>query len=542
VVTLLAGNYFPPSGEAGNLIARASSLMLPLLILLIPCTNVSALLVGLAVARRREIAVRLSLGAARRRIIRQLLTESVVLALAAGALGLMVIVVLMKVFEARVPDVQLVLHWPVFAYTSGIAIVTGVLFGVSPASHATRVSIADVLKNSSNATSSRSRLQSGLVVAQIAMTQPLLLGLGALILSQVTDLQRLPAPLFADRIVQVSFNTNPRYGAMDVDREEILRRLQDRIAALPGVVAVVAQGSDNRALRVAVHPSDRVGGLEVQELWVGTHPAPPGYFEMMGFPLVRGRGFGRADRDGSQAVVIRGDLARRLWGSADPIGRRLISIDGAAASTPFVVVGVVDERRAGLGGDGLQQVFVPNVTRTGSLLVRTQGPALPVIPVIRSVASAHAPLLPITSASTLAAIDAGQRSFFRRVITGVAATGVVALLLCAIGLYAVVAFAVGQHTREIGIRTAMGAGPGQVISMFFFKGLRMSFLGLLIGLAISAIVVRMIALSQGEEAPANMFLLAGVIASVVVAVAAAATWIPARRAARVDPLNMLRAD
>jgi predicted permease len=540
VVTLLAGNYFPPSGEAGNLIA--SSLMLPLLILLIPCTNVSALLVGLAVARRREIAVRLSLGAARRRIIRQLLTESVVLALAAGALGLMVIVVLMKVFEARVPDVQLVLHWPVFAYTSGIAIVTGVLFGVSPASHATRVSIADVLKNSSNATSSRSRLQSGLVVAQIAMTQPLLLGLGALILSQVTDLQRLPAPLFADRIVQVSFNTNPRYGAMDVDREEILRRLQDRIAALPGVVAVVAQGSDNRALRVAVHPSDRVGGLEVQELWVGTHPAPPGYFEMMGFPLVRGRGFGRADRDGSQAVVIRGDLARRLWGSADPIGRRLISIDGAAASTPFVVVGVVDERRAGLGGDGLQQVFVPNVTRTGSLLVRTQGPALPVIPVIRSVASAHAPLLPITSASTLAAIDAGQRSFFRRVITGVAATGVVALLLCAIGLYAVVAFAVGQHTREIGIRTAMGAGPGQVISMFFFKGLRMSFLGLLIGLAISAIVVRMIALSQGEEAPANMFLLAGVIASVVVAVAAAATWIPARRAARVDPLNMLRAD
>ena len=134
---------------------------------------------------------------------------------------------------------------------------------VSPAARATRVSVADVLKNATNAVASaRSRLQSGLVVAQIVMTQPLLLGLGALILGLVADLQRLPAPVFTDRIARVTFNTNPRYGAIDVDREEIMRRLQDRIAALPGVLAALPQGEYNRSIRVAVHPSDRLAGTE----------------------------------------------------------------------------------------------------------------------------------------------------------------------------------------------------------------------------------------------------------------------------------------
>ncbi len=545
VVTLLADNYFPPSGEDPSIVGRVSSLFIPLLILLIPCTNVSALLVGLAVARRREIAVRLSLGATRRRIVRQLITESVLLALAAGALGVGVIGILLEAFGARVPSLQLVLHWPAIAFTFGLAIATGILFGVSPALHATRLAVSDVLKASATGVvARRSRLRSGLVVTQIAMTQPLLLGLGALILGTLADLERLPAPTYNDQIMQVSFNTNPRYGAMDQDREEILRRLQARLTALPGVEAVVAQRDRDDYLQVAVHPADRVTGQEYEEVfWVRTRAAPPGFFSLMGFPFLRGREFTRADQDDDRALVIRGDLARRLWGSADPIGRRLVNAGGGQqGATTFVVVGVVDERQAGPSGDGEQHVFVPNLRTTGSILIRTRGPAQSMIPLIRSVALVEAPLLPVTSVATLAAMQAEQRAFMARLSGGAAAAGSVALLLCAIGLYAVVAFAVGQRRREIGIRTALGADRRQVVGMFFFRGLRLSFAGLLIGLTLSTVVVRLISLSEGQNPPDGMLRLASLVTFVVLGIASLATWIPARRAANIDPLSALRTE
>ncbi|MGH7467792.1 MAG: ABC transporter permease [Longimicrobiales bacterium] len=542
VVTLLANNYFPPSGRQPDTMGRMSSMLIPLLILLICCTNVSTLLVGLAVARRREIAVRLSLGAARRRVVRQLITESVLLALAAAVFGLVIILILLRVFGARVPDVQMVLPWPAVLFTFGLAIVTGIVFGASPALHATRLAVSEVLKESAAAVvATRSRLQSGLVVAQIALTQPLLLGQGALILEQLKDLQRQPAPLYNDRILQVSFNTNPRYGVQDQMREDILRRLQTRIAALPGVVAVVAQHAQDNYVRVALHPSDRVGGLEDADAFlVSARAAPPGYFELMGFPLVRGRGFTESDLNDSQALVVRGDLARRLWGSTDPIGRRLVHADGGA--TAFVIVGVVDETRAGLSGDDEQHAFVPRVSRTGSLLVRTQGRADPIIPLIRSVAHAEAPALPVTRVTTLAALDAQQRTLVTRMIGGAAIVGMVALFLCAIGLYAVVSFAVGQRTREIGIRTALGADSQQVVSMFFMRGLRLSGIGLLIGLGLSILVQRIVVVASGNDAEAGLTVLAVLVAAVVVGVATVATWIPARRASIVDPLTALRAE
>ncbi|MGH7553919.1 MAG: FtsX-like permease family protein, partial [Longimicrobiales bacterium] len=551
VVTLIGGNYFPPSGssEQPSIVNRAASLLIPLLILLIPCTNVSGLLVGLAVARRREIAVRLSLGAARRRIVRQLITESVLLALAAAVLGLCVIAVLLKVFGARVPDLQLVLNWQAVAFAFGLSIATGMLFGVSPALHATRVAVADVLKDSAIAVASaRSRLQSGLVIAQIAMTQPILLLQGSLILEMLSDLQRLPASAFEDRIMQVSFNTNPRYGPIDQDREDVLRRLQERIAALPDVEAVVPEQNRIDYVEVSVHPTDRIVGLENLDVFgIRTRTALPGFFSLMGFPLVRGREFTPADREDDTALVIGNGLARRLWGSADPIGRRLVH--GPASqhnATAFVVVGVVDETRAGLSGDGQMLAFVPTLRTTGnttaSILVRTRGLAQPMIPLIRSVALAEAPTLPVTRVTTLAAIEAGQRTRIARLSGGAVASGFVALLLCAIGLYAVVAFAVGQRTREIGIRTALGADRRQVVSMFFFRGLRLSLVGLLIGLTLSLAVVRLIALSDGDSPPAGVTLLAIVVACVVVGVASIATWVPACRAASIDPLGALRAE
>jgi putative ABC transport system permease protein len=544
-VVTLADNYFPPSGEQPSTVGRLASLFFPLLILLIPCTNVSALLVGLALARRREIAVRLSLGAARRRIVRQLITESVLLALAAAVFALLIIWILLDTIRVRMPDLQLVMHWPAVTFAFGLAIATGILFGVSPALHATRLAVADVLKESATSVvTARSRLHSGLVVAQIAMTQPLLLAMGALIQEIVADLQQLPASTFNSRIVQVSFNTNPRYGTIDGQREDLLRGLERKFAALPGVAGVVRQQSNTDYARVTVHPSDRLpGGLAPASIGLVIHAAAPDFFPVMGIPFLRGQVYDAQNADGN-AVVIGSDLARRLWGTADPIGRRFVDASATTGSaTRFVVVGVVDEAVAGrsdpLGG---QRVYAPGIRTTGSILVRSHGPAEPLIPVLRAVANSEAPQLPITRATTLSAIEAGQRRSISRATSAAVGGGVIALLLSAIGLYAIVAFAVGQRTREIGIRTALGADHRHVVRMFFWRGLRLSFVGLVIGLSLCLVVLRVMWIVQGNDPGASMTLLAAAIAAVVVAVAAAATWIPARRAAAVDPLRVLRAE
>jgi putative ABC transport system permease protein len=210
----------------------------------------------------------------------------------------------------------------------------------------------------------------------------------------------------------------------------------------------------------------------------------------------------------------------------------------------FTVVGVVDERRAGVSGgrDAAQRIFVPAVRQTGHLLIRTDGPAQPVIPLIRSAANAEVPELPLVSAATLEARQSSERRTIVQVITALGGGGLVALFLSAIGLYAVVAFAVGQRTREIGIRTALGAGRRQVVGMFVVRGLRLGLAGLALGLTLSVAVVRIVGLAAGTEPQHGIIGLAALVASIVIGVALLAAWIPARRAARIDPLDALRVE
>ena len=298
VVPLLAGNYFPPSGveeppSAGPVI----SLIFPVLVLLITCTNVSALLAGLGVARRREIAVRLALGAGRRRVVRQLVTETVMLALAAGALGLFMIWLLLRLFDASIPDLAIEIDWRSIAFTFGLALVAGMLFGLSPALHATRLALQEALKDSAGVVVSRRlRLQSWLVVAQIAFTQPALLSMGALLLEMRSDLRQLRAQPYADRLLELRFNVNPRYGSLDEERERTLLRLQERLAAVPGVAGAVGQ-EHRDSLDVDVHPADTVAGLELASpQQVDAIAAPAGYFPLMGISFARGRDFDAAER------------------------------------------------------------------------------------------------------------------------------------------------------------------------------------------------------------------------------------------------------
>jgi predicted permease len=554
VVPLLGNNYFPPSGvtESGSA-GPVIRLMFPLIVLLITCTNVSALLAGLGVARRREITVRLALGAGRRRIVRQLVTETLTLAMAAGAVGLFVVWLLFRLFDASIPDLAIEIDWRSLAFTFSLSLLAGVLFGLSPALHATRLSLQEGLKDSAGVVVVRRlRLQSWLVVAQIAFTQPALLTMGALLLDMRSDLRELPAQPYADRLVELHFNVNPRYGALDEDRERTLVRLQERLATVPGVAGVVRQEHDD-SFDVEVHPADAVAGLELASpLQALAIAAPPGYFPLMGISFVRGRDFDAAERrekrgqraganDG--AIVIGTRMARRLWGGADAIGRRVVSIGPNQRGTQtFTIVGVVDDATTGTRESDVARLFMPDVHTTGHLLVRTHGPTEHLLPTIRAAAADEAPALPIVAARTLAAEEASARRSVLTAISAAGGTGVLALLLSAIGLYAVVAFSVEQRVREIGIRTALGAESRQVVRLFVRRGLSLCLSGLVIGLLLGIAGARVISAVQGSEPPSGIVGLSLLVSVFVIGVAILASWIPARAAARIDPLAALRAE
>jgi predicted permease len=548
VVPLTAGNYFPPPGgeSDGPGAGRFFTLLIPLLVLVITCTNVSALLAGQAVARRREVAVRLALGASRWRVVRQFLTETVLLATAAGALALLVIFVLIRLFDASIPDVNIVVDWRGTLFTFVLAGVTGLLFGIAPALHATRLAVAAAIKDAGGlAVATRTRLQAGLVVAQIAFTQPALIGMGSLLLEVTDELQRGPSIEHADRILDVRFNTNPRYGRLDEHRERAIRRVEARLGQLPGIASVVPQENLDDYFEVDVHPEDRVDTAERTHLEVRAQGVPSRYFAAMDIPIISGQVFGDENTSDVVPMVISADLARRLWGPLDPIGRRFRAAPNARGMVRFTVVGVVDEARAGPSGraDGDQRIYVPHRRRvTGHLLVRTHGPAQPVMQAVRSAALSEAPDHPLVSVRSLAMIQADQRRSMTNAAAGVGGSGLIALFLSAIGLYAVVSFAVGQRVREIGIRTALGADRRRVVGLFLFRGLRLSLAGLGLGLALSVSVVHLMAVSRGETPAPATWGLAVVIAGVVVLVALVASWMPARRAAQVDPLEALRTE
>ena len=561
VVPLLL-NHESPAEADHFAYAIAAASFIGLLILGVTCSNVSALAVGAAVTRRREIAVRLSLGAGRGRIIRQLLTESVMLAGAAGVLGLLVVWIVLSALNNRVFETPIALDWPAFAFTFACALGAGILFGVSPAFHATRLAAADVLKESATAVAaSRSLLQRGLVVTQIALTQPLLVALGAGVLVVVQDMRSRPEQTGYDRIVRIEVDSWAGNPSREQRTQDMLR-LQERLRAVPGVVSALAYSGGTASYFVSVHPDDRVVGSTLPEnLRISLRDAQPGYFDLMAIPLVRGRDFSASiDTVGSTGVVIGTDAARALFGVADPIGRRFVrnssgrSAQGsnssqasanAAKETELVVVGVVDAKGAGSTLSASNEVSAFQPSRLGlsrTLLVRTRGPGDPMIPLLRSVIRAEAPQLPISLATTLAAMEARTRVNILRASSMAGGAALLALFLSAIGLYAVVAFAVAQRTREIGIRTALGAQRRQVIGFFFLRGLRLSVLGLVFGLPLSLIGLRIWASVAREFAEADPTLLTALIVLIVLAIASLATWLPAHRAASIDPLAALRSE
>ena len=526
-----------------------------LLVLLVACTNVSALLVAAAVARRREIAIRLSLGASRVRVVRQLLTETALIALAGGALGLTIFWWIWKLVTWMTYDFGIGPDLGTVAFTAVVALGTGIVFGLSPALHATRLDVSSALK-SAGAGTARTRLQRVFIVAQIALTQPLLVGIALVnkvVMSEIGAVYARDDAL-APRIIRVQFGMDGGVGSLDAKRARVAR-MMERVAVMPGVEAVVPEiaGIEPGIRAFRVQPNDRGGGPRAEEtVRAMVNGTPPGYFALHDIPMLRGRELLPSDTAGRDlSVVIDASLARDLWGLVDPVGRRLEMTPkrGEQATRLAVVVGVVSDTTR----EGLREV--PNVYTADSArwsrstyLIRTRGPASALVPDVRRLAQTIVPDLPIyqNGLATLEQLGRMERRDAFQISAGIAGAAGLALLLASIGLYGVVALAVRQRQREIGIRIALGARPRQVIATFFTSGLRLSVLGITLGLPLSVVAITVLVstiANQPISGPSRMLLMAGVaIVVVVMGVASLASWVPARRAAWVDPLESIRVE
>ncbi|HEX2189193.1 MAG TPA: ABC transporter permease, partial [Longimicrobiaceae bacterium] len=534
--------------------------LLGLLVLLVACTNASALLTGLATARRHEIAVRLSLGAARSRLVRQLLTESALLASAAGAAALGVVWLVLRTVTRLIPGLpfEVGITWPATAFTFGVALAVGVGFGLSPALHATRLALASVLRDSAaGVAAARGRLQRGLVVAQVTFTQPLIVLLAVVLLIVLGHLQPTRPTALSDRLVRVSLQppVSPAGGTPAAEEARVrmraaASRLTDRLPDTPGVEAVVVEWPGESPLGAyAVHPADRAAGAPEEAVRLSGERAARGYFGAMGIPVVRGREFapaeaGSAEPGAAEApIVVGAELARRLWAGADPLGRRLRSVgDSAAGARTLVVVGVIedplaDARRA---GDAFRIYLPPDTSwAPRRVLVRTAGAAEPLLPAVRAAVQEETGGM-LAEVRTLADVEDELRRNLRLAAGGISGAGLVALLLSAIGLYAVVAFTVGQRTREIAVRMAVGAPGGTIVRRFVADGIRLGVVGLVLGLPFSLLGVHLLLSADADFPPLPVGPVTAIAALGVLAVATAAAWIPARRAAAVDPAITLR--
>jgi predicted permease len=526
------------------------------LILAIACANTANLLLARSAARAREIAVRLSLGAGRRRVVHQLLTESVLLATLSAALGIVIAVVGMRVLTQLLANGQEAftlhaeLNWNVLLVTLALSFVCGVLFGLAPALQATRPALMPRLRDRS-VTESGSRLRAArpsltqvLVVAQIS-TSLLLLVAAGLFVRTLSNLQSISLGFNRDNVLLFELNA-PQAGYPEPRVAGFYADLRRRLSDVPGVRDVtLSHASLIRAGRS--HPvivdGQRTQGTRV--LWTG-----PRFFTTMQIPIVRGREIAESDRQGSLPVVVVSELfARTNFGDADPIGRR-IEIGGSVSvgGKPLVleVVGVAASARyGGLKGDIPPVVYVPYTQVPPAQLqqmtyaMRTESDPLRYAGAVRQIVHDADGRVPVTNLKTQAAdIDQtiNQEIVFAKLCSAFA---ILALTIACVGLYATMAYAVARRTAEIGLRLALGAGRGAVIWMMLRDVCVLAAVGLAIGasaaLASSRLVESFLFETKANDPRAVML-----AATILLISALAAGYGPARRASRVDPLTALR--
>jgi predicted permease len=519
-------------------------------VLLIACANLANLLLARATTRGRELAVRAALGAGRRRLVRQLLIESVVLALAGGALGLLLAVwgvdalVALAAGDLPRPD-EVGPDAGVVAFTFALSLLTGLAFGLLPAFRASRLAdLHGVLKEGGRGGGGgrgRSLARNGLIVAETALAVVLLVGAG-LMLRSFRALLDVDPGFRAENVLSLSL-TFPDTTDAEPDRMAVRDEVVRRVEALPGVIA--AGGAKTMPLAGGGEPygytvPGRSGALAEVQPQAGVFIVTPGYFRALGIPVLAGRAFN--DRDGEEhpAIVVNRALARQVWPGEPAVGKALM-----LGEFRLEIVGVVgDVRSAGLAADPGSAVYVPSTLAprsTMKLFVRTASDPLALAGAVREAIWQVDRDLPISEVAALpqvVAADVARPRFLSVLLT---LFGALALTLAAIGLYGVVAYGVGQRTHEIGIRMALGAGRARVLRNVVGQGMRWTLLGLALGLAGAFAATRLLAGLLFGVAPTDAVTFAGV-ALLLAAAAALASWVPARRAAATDPLTALRSE
>jgi predicted permease len=531
------------------------------LVLLVACANVSGMLLARAAARRQEMAVRLAIGAGRARLVRQLLMETIILFAIGGVAGLALARVMTTVAVALLPalpfpvTMSLALDVRVIALTMGLSLVAALFAGLAPARQASKTDPLNALKEDSQALSGRARLRRAFVVAQVACSLVLVITAG--LFTRALERAGSVDPGFDPRGVELTTLNLSMAGYTDATGPLFWQELLDRVRPLPGVeqatvARVLPGGFEGLGLDISTPetPPDQRFDFEVD-----CNIVAPGYFATLRIPLVSGRDFTDADRAGSQPVIIVGEsAARRYWPGRNALGKFLVqSVRVSNATAPvrkmLLVVGVAHDIKNSSLVDGLSEAFlyVPlqqqsrgGMTSEMTIVTRTsQGRSA--TEAIRPLVASMNPNLPIVSSQTLAdsvALGLVPQRLFASIAGSL---GLVGLLLAAIGIYGVTAFAVTCRAREFGIRAALGAKRSDIVGMVLRQGLSLTVIGCAIGLALGALVGRVLG-GFLFGVPALDPVAFGGAAALFAAIGLAACYGPARRATTVDPLVTLRRD
>jgi len=524
------------------------------LVLLIVCANVANLLLVRASTRRKELAVRVALGASRATIIRQLLTESVLLAALGAALGTLLAFWGANLIAAQLPDGiprldEANVDARVLVFTLTVSLLTGLLFGLAPALQASRPNLTDGLKEGERGSSGRrQRLRNVLVVGEVALTLTLLVGAGLLIQSFLRVLQVDPG-FKAQNLLTMQLSVNNPDGQQVANFFEPLQR---KVRSLPGVKSVAV--SDGLPLDEANYPAFIIEGRPATEKKPSglRYSVSPDYFQTMGIELLKGRVFTAQDtRDSPLVIVIDEVLARRYFPNEDPLGKRL---KHGPTSPSLEIVGVVRqvEHYSLDGKESVQPQFytnfnqtslqaLPNIVRHIHLLTRAEVEPLSLATAVRAQVAAlnkDQAVFNVRTMGQILAQSVAARRFSMLLLTVFA---VAALALASLGIYGLMSYAVAQRTREIGVRMALGAQSGNVLRLVIGQGMKLALAGVALGLVASVALTRTIKnLLFGVSAtdPATF----AAIALLLTLVALLACWIPARRATKVDPMIALKSE
>ena len=545
-----------PNPDPNNTVLVVGSLFLGLsvMVLLLACVNVANILLVRATVREREMAIRAALGAARVRLIRQLLTESVLVALLGGVAGILLGYWGSSALGAVNMQTDLPLHfdfgfdWRVFGFASTAALLTGIIVGIVPALRASRGNLSAILHaGGRGVVGGKNRLRSTLVVVQVAGSLMLLI-IAGLFTRSLAQAQRSDLGFKPDHVLNLLMDPN-EIGYNQAQTRDFYKNLLQRVRALPGVVSASTANSTPMG-----YYNNYDGSLAIE----GYQP-PPGqtapaafyntvstdYFPTMGISLLRGRTFSEADDENARYVaIVSEEMAKQYWAGKDPLGRQFgLSTDPQHS---LVVVGVAkDIRMTGLTGPFRPMFYAPFLQHQianslQALQLRTAGVPETMIPEVERIVESLAPQLPIFDVQTMSqAINTLNGLLFYKVGAALAALlGMLGLILAIVGVYGVVSYAATQKTHEIGVRMALGARPADILRMVFREGLLIVGIGLVVGIAGALAAGQVVGsfLTVSARDPATYAIVTGTL----LIVALSACFVPARRAMRVDPMVALR--